>query len=306
MNRSQLHGLIAAAVTPLRDNGSLDLDRVAPITDQLIESGVSGLYVCGSTGEGMSLSTDERKGVAKAYVDAADGRVPLIVHIGHNSLTEARRLSAHASDIGADIISATCPSYFKVSSVDNLIDCMAEIAGGAPELPFYYYHIPALTGSQIDIVEFLRRGGERIENMVGLKYTTSMLHEFQSCRAVDNGRFDVVWGCDEMLLGALATGATAAIGSTYNIAAPLYLRIMDAFEHGDLKTARELQARSVAMVNVLAADVFHAALKEVMGMLGMPVGRCRLPIGALSQQQIESLRHELASIGFFDWCGHEP
>ena len=304
MNQSRLHGLIAAAVTPLRDDGTVDLDRIAPVTEQLIDSGVNGLYVCGSTGEGMSLTSGERKEVAKAYVDAADGRVPIIVQIGHNSLAEGRELAAHAAEIGADLISATCPSYLKVATVDNLIDCMATLADGAPELPFYYYHIPALTGSQIDVVKFLERGGDRITNLAGLKYTNTLLHEFQRCREVQSGRLDVVWGCDEMLLAALATGATAAIGSTYNIAAPLYQKIIDAFEHGDLQTARQYQSKSVAMVGVLAADVFHAALKEAMGMLGMPVGRCRLPIASLNNQQIETLRHDLVAIGFFDWCGH--
>lgn len=305
MDQSRLHGLIAAAVTPLRDDGVVDLDRVGSVTDQLIDSGVSGLYVCGSTGEGVSLTIEERKNVARAYVDAVDGRVPVIVQVGHDSLAEARGLAGHAAEIGADVISATCPSYFKVSSVENLMECMAAIASGAPELPFYYYHIPALTGSEIDIVEFLNQG-ERISNLAGLKYTKPTLHEFQSCLSADHGRFDVVWGCDEMLLGALATGAQAAIGSTYNIAAPLYQKIIEVFEHGDLETARQLQLKSVEMIRVLAADAFHAAVKEVMGMLGMPVGQTRLPLGRLSPAQVETLRHELVAIGFFDWCGHEP
>ncbi len=305
MNRFRLHGLIAAAVTPMGDDGSIDLERIGPMTEQLIDSGVSGLYVCGSTGEGVSLTIAERKDVAAAYVDAAGGQVPVIVQVGHNSLSEARGLAGHAAEIGADVVSATCPSYFKITSADNLVACMHEIAGAAPSLPFYYYHIPAITGSQIDMIEFLRQG-RRIENLAGLKYTTPLLHEFQSCLALEDRRFDVVWGTDEMLLGALATGAQAAIGSTYNIAAPLYQRIIDTFEHGDLETSRQLQMQSIEMVRLLAREEFMAALKEVMGMLGMPVGRTRPPIRPLSDQQIESLRHDLAAIGFFEWCGHEP
>ena len=305
MNRSKLHGLIAATVTPFAPGGALDLDQIAPITDRLIDSGVSGLYVCGSTGEGMSLSTTERKQVAAAFVDAADGRVPVIVQVGHNSLREAQDLASHAGEVGADVISATCPSYFKVASTDGLIDCMRQIVATAGELPFYYYHIPALTGSQIDIVDFLRRGSEAIPNLVGLKYTDTLLHEFQSCQSVHDGNLDIVWGCDEMLLGALATGATAAIGSTYNVAAALYTQIVHAFEHGDLELARELQRRSVAMVEAMAAVAFHPALKETMAMLGMPCGGCRLPLGTLTADQVDALRHALTEIDFFQWCGHE-
>ncbi len=207
MIHSPLRGMIAATFSPFKEDGSLDLDRVGPMTDRLIDSGIAGLYVCGSTGEGMSLTTGERQQLTAAFVEAAAKRVPVIVQVGHNSLAEAQALAAHAANVGADIISATCPSYYKVNDVATLVDCMSEVAAGVPELPFYYYHIPSLTGSVIDMVEFLRRGGERIPNLKGLKYTDTKLHEYLSCLRLDGGRFDVVWGCDEMLLGALATGA---------------------------------------------------------------------------------------------------
>lgn len=301
MKLNRLTGLIAATYTPLNDDGSLRLDQVGPMVEHLLESGVTGLYVCGSTGEGMSLSGEERRAVAEAYVKAASGRVPVIVQVGHNSLVEARQLAEHAQDIGADVVSATCPSYFKVADVTSLVDCMSEVAGGAPGLPFYYYHIPILTGSTLNVVDFLRRGGDSITNLAGLKYTDTKLHEFQQCVELDDGRFDVVWGCDEMLLGAVATGSRGAIGSTYNIAAPLYRRVVDAFEGNDLPEARRLQSLSVSMIDTLNHFPFHAAMKAVLGMNGFNVGRCRLPQGRLSESDISTLRTELQSIGFFEW-----
>lgn len=297
----RLDGLIAATYTPLDDSGDVAPALVGPMVDHLLQNGISGLYVCGSTGEGLSLSGDERKVIAKAYVQAVDQRVPVIIQVGHNSLVEAKQLAAHAQAIGADVISATCPSYFRVSDVANLVDCMAEVAAGAPELPFYYYHIPALTGARLDMVEFLTRGSERIPNLAGLKYTDTALHEFQQCLELDDGRFDVVWGCDEMLLGAWATGARAAIGSTYNIAAPLYQGIIDAFSNGDLSEARRLQAQSVAMIRTIAAYPFHPAMKEVLHALGLNVGHCRLPQQTLSPQDSGSLRENLKALGFFKW-----
>lgn len=274
---------------------------VPAMVEHLLSSGVTGLYVCGSTGEGMSLSGDDRRRVAEAYVTATAGRVPVIIQVGHNSLHEARDLAAHAQKIGADVISATCPSYFKVTTVTGLVDSMAELASGAPELPFYYYHIPTLTGSKIDMVEFLGQAGEQIGNLVGLKYTESTLHEFQECMGLQNGRFDVVWGFDEMLLGALATGAAAAIGSTYNIAAPLYRKLIDAFQAGEIKEARRLQALSISMIRILCQFPFHPAMKAVLAMKGLDVGGCRLPQGSLSEEQTNSLKTSLTSIGFFDW-----
>lgn len=300
MNAKRLTGLIAATYTPLGPDGQLRLEQVPQMVEHLLSSGVSGLYVCGSTGEGMSLTSDERRKVAESYVQAADRRVPVIIQVGHNSVADARQLAAHAREIGADAISATCPSYFKVQTVELLVDCMREIAGGAPDLPFYYYHIPALTGSAIDIVRFMTLSGQQIPNLCGLKYTDAKLHEFQQCLRLENQRFDVVWGCDEMLLGALASGSTAAIGSTYNIAAPLYLQIIEAFEAGDWDEARALQNQAIELINALGTFPFHSAMKAVLAMLGYDFGTCRLPQRALRSDEKIRLRELLESVGFFE------
>lgn len=249
----------------------------------------------------MSLSGEERKRVAEAFVEAANGRVPVIVQVGHNSLCEAAALAAHAEKIGADIISATCPSYFKVATVPALVDSMATIAGAAPNLPFYYYHIPMLTDSALDMVEFMSMGSKQIKNLVGLKYTSAKLHEFMEVVALQDNRFDVVWGFDEMLVGALASGTKAAIGSTYNVAAPLYRRIVAAFDSGDIAKARSLQLLSISMIRILNKFPFHSAMKAVLAMKGFELGGCRLPQGSLTQTDCETLRKQLDAIGFFDW-----
>lgn len=300
MNAQRLTGLIAATYTPLGADGQLRLQQVPQMVEHLLGSGVSGLYVCGSTGEGMSLTSEERRKTAEAYVHATDGRVPVIIQVGHNSVAEARQLAAHAQAIGADAVSATCPSYFKVQTAELLVDCMREIAGGAPDLPFYYYHIPALTGSAIDILRFMTLGGQQIPNLFGLKYTDTKLHEFQQCLQLENQRFNVVWGCDEMLLGALASGSTGAIGSTYNIAAPLYLQIIEAFEAGDWVEARALQNQAIEMINAIGTFPFHSAMKAILGMLGYDFGTCRLPQRALSADETIRLRQLLEKVGFFE------
>ncbi|MFK7736118.1 MAG: dihydrodipicolinate synthase family protein [Pirellulaceae bacterium] len=304
MDSPRLTGLVAATYTPLTEDGSVNVQLVKPLVEYLLAQKIQGLYVCGSTGEGMSLSSDERKQVAEAYVHATEGRVPVIVQVGHNSLVEARSLAAHAQEIGADTISATCPSYFKVASTDSLVACMAEIAAAAPELPFYYYHIPLLTGSAIDMASFLGLASERIPSLVGLKYTDTKLFEFQECinfRNAAHRSMDILWGCDEMLLGALATGARGAIGSTYNIAAPLYSRLIDAFSSGDVAKARELQALSIQMIRTIGKYPFHPAMKAILSMRGFEVGGCRLPQGGLSDEEVKGLRADLEAIGFFEW-----
>lgn len=294
-------GLIAATYTPMADDGSIDLDPIAPMAERLIADGVSGFYVCGSTGEGMSLTTEERKSVAEAFVKAAAGRVPVIVQVGHNSILEARDLAAHAASVGVDVVSATAPSYFKVTDAQLLVQSMAQVASGAPDLPFYYYHIPVLTGATVDMVEFLRLAEARIANLRGLKFTSPDLAEYLACVSHDGGKYDVLWGCDEMMLGALATGARGAVGSTFNIAAPLYRDLIDAFDAGDMQRARMLQQRSVDMIRVLARRPFHPSMKAVLRMLGMPCGRCRLPHPQLTETQIMQTRDDLTELGFFEW-----
>jgi N-acetylneuraminate lyase len=297
----RLSGLIPATYTPMRRDGAIDLDGIAPLTEQLLEDGVTGLYVCGSTGEGVSLSVPERKQVAEAFVAATNGRVPVIVHVGHDSLAEAAGLAAHAANIGADVLSAMPPCYFPIRDADTLVECCAAIAAAAPELPFYYYHIPVMTGVAVDMLDFLRLAGDRIPSFAGLKYTASTIHEYQECVALDGGRFDVLYGHDELLLPALAVGARGAVGSTFNVAAPLYQRIIEAYQSGDIDTARSEQLRAVTMIRVLLQFPFHPATKAVMAMIGRPCGDCRPPLAALSDEQRARLREALSAIGFFTW-----
>ena len=207
---------------------------------------MDGLYVCGSTGEGVSLTSHERQQVAEAFVEAAGGEMPVVVQVGHNSLAESRALAAHAASIGASAISANAPSYFKVTDVDTLVRCMQFVASGAADLPFYYYHIPHLTGAQVDMLDFLQLGSQEIPNLVGIKFTSPMLHEYRACLGYAEGQFDILWGSDEMLLSALAMGATGAVGSTYNVAGPSYQKLIECFRAGDIAGAQRTKTAATS------------------------------------------------------------
>jgi N-acetylneuraminate lyase len=300
---NRLTGLVAATFTPMRPDGSLNLSMTKPIVDHLVHSGASGLYVCGSTGEGPLLTTEERKETAAAYVEAATGRLATVVQVGHSSVVEARQLAAHAQQIGAQAVSAVAPYYFKPGSVAVLVDCLAEIAGGAPNLPFYYYHIPLLTGVSLDMVELLQLAPAKIPTFAGIKYTAATTDEFQTLVAFEDGRFDILFGRDEMLLSGLAAGAQGAVGSTYNFAAPLYRRLITAFQNSDIGEAQRCQARAVAMIRVIVNRYrFHAGLKAAMGLIGVDCGPNRLPNVPLTPQEAANLRSELDALGFFEWA----
>ena len=127
----RLEGLVAAVHTPMKADGSINPDQIGPVVGHMLDHRISGLYVLGSTGEGVSMTAEERREVAAEYVSAAAGRLPVIIQVGHNSVAQARNLAAHAQKIGADAISAVPPTYFKPADVDVLVDCLAEITADA-------------------------------------------------------------------------------------------------------------------------------------------------------------------------------
>lgn len=223
----------------------------------------------------------------------------MFVHVGHSSISEARSLAAHASEAGADAIAAVAAFYFKPSSVSSLVNSMADIASAAPELPFYYYHMPAITGVSVDVVEFLKQGAQKIPTLRGIKYTANTLHEFQRCLHYAGENFDILFGYDELLLPALAVGAHGAVGSTYSFAAPMYLKIIKLFQEGKLIEAEKWQYRCVQMIGALA--MFHPipTQKAILKMMGKDLGGCRLPLPNLNASEIEEVQSYLEGVNFF-------
>lgn len=298
----KLGGLIAAPYTPFDSSGDLNLSVVERQAGSLVESGVKGAFICGTTGEGLSLTTEERMQVARRWTEVCRG-LPLkvIVHVGHNSQREAIALARNAGEVGASAIAALPPFFFKPGSVDQLVEFMRPVAAAGGGLPFYYYQIPSMTGVSIPAFDFLQAAAERIPQLRGVKFTHGDLMDYQRCLRVGDGRYDVAWGVDEMLLGALAVGAKSAVGSTYNYAAPLYVRMMNAFHKQDLETARKCAGHSVEMIAVLLKHGVLRTGKATMAMLGIDCGPTRSPVSPLSAEEVAIVRQSYERIGFFDW-----
>ncbi|MBA2666942.1 MAG: dihydrodipicolinate synthase family protein [Trueperaceae bacterium] len=288
-------GLIAATFTPMHDDGRLWLERIGDVVDHLVDRGIDGLYVCGSTGEGPLLSGAERRAVAEAYVRAARGRLPVIVQVGHTSLVEASELAAHAQAVGADAISATPPTYFKPAGLDGVVDAMAIVAAGAPELPFFYYHIPSMTGVPVDVSALMPRAAERVPTLAGVKFSAPTTHEFAT---LDLERFQVLFGADEMLLAGILAGAHGAVGSTYNLIPAPYRAAMAALEQGDLVAARAHQRLATRIVMRLVRDRPIPFLKAAMALTGLGVGPTRAPLTAPTAAEFAALREDLDAAGY--------
>ena len=298
-------GLVAATHTPFHPDGSLNLSVVETQAAHLLANGVKRAFIDGTTGESHSLSLAERHALAERWMEVTkESDLKVIVHVGANCLRDVRDLAAQAQSLGAEAISALAPSYFKPRDIASLVACCAEIAAAAPELPFFFYDIPGFTGVSLSMPQFLDEAADRIPNLAGIKFTNPDGMMFQQClhhRAPDGNAFSILWGNDECLLAGLALGATGAVGSTYNFAAPIYHRILSAFAANDFGSARAEQMCSVKLIARLASIGYMGAAKAVMGMLGVPVGPARLPHANPDTAQHAALRKDLEAMGFFDW-----
>ncbi|MGI5869105.1 MAG: dihydrodipicolinate synthase family protein [Kiritimatiellia bacterium] len=298
----KLTGLIAAPNAPMHGDGTLDLDVIPAYAAHLRREGVSGVFVNGTTGESLSLSPEERVSLAEAWAKVCDDDLKLVVHVGDNALPVSRQLAAHAQQVGAVAIGAMPPSFFRPASVAAVMDWCAAVAEAAPTLPFYYYHIPSMTGVSIRLVDLLSLAG-RMPTFAGAKFTFEDLMDYQMAVRAEDGRYDVLFGRDEMLLSSLACGATGAVGSTYNYMAPACLRIIEAYGRGDMDAAREWQSRSHDLVRVLQKSPNGVACgKAILNLRGIDVGPCRSPLPIYGRDDLEQLRASLEAIGFFEWC----
>lgn len=297
MNR--LKGLVAATYTPFDQKGNLKLDLIGNYVEYLIRSGMTAIYACGTTGEGFSMTIDERKAVMETYVQAVAGRIPVIAQVGANSLGDCCELAAHAESVGVTHISANAPSYFRIENSKILADYMTEIASAAPKSPFYYYHIPRFTGVSLDMTVFLSFMENQCPQFAGVKYTDLAAFVFQEAVEYGNRKYDILWGCDEMLLSALVIGARGGVGSTYTLIPEVYRNLMAAWEANDLASAQQYQLQSWMFVKTLLRHGhIIATQKAVMKMIGFDFGPSRLPITPLDSSTETQLRKELTELGF--------
>jgi N-acetylneuraminate lyase len=297
-----LTGLIAAPYTAFHPDGSLNLALIEKQAASLLVNDVSGAFVCGTTGEGVSLTIQERMQVAQRWQEVAGADLRVIVHVGHTCLAECRALAGHAQKIGAAGVGCLAPFFFKPGNAADLAAFCADVAAAAPALPFYYYQIPSMTGVSIPAADFLRAAAPQIPNLAGVKFTHENLMDFAECVRLEDERYDIVFGRDEILLAGLSLGARGAIGSTYNFLAPAFNELLAVFVDDDLPAAQEQQAEINAVISIFVRYGGLVAGKAMMKMIGLDCGPVRLPLRPLSEQRQAKLQSELEQVFFFDLC----
>lgn len=300
----KLIGLINAPFTPFYKDGEVNYEPIAAYADMLVKNGLKGVFINGSSGEGYMLTEEERMMLAERWMEVAPENFKVIVHVGSTCVRSSSRLAEHAQKIGAWGIGAMAPPFPKVNRVEELAKYCEKIACAAPELPFYFYHIPAFNGAYLSMVAFLEAVDGRIPNFAGIKYTYESLYEYNQCRLYKNGKFDMLHGQDETILPCLAMGgAQGGIGGTTNYSGCNLVGIIDAWNAGDLEKARELQNFSQEVINVICH--FRGNIvggKRIMKLIGLDLGDNRIPFQNMTDEEEIRMKAELNAIHFFDRC----
>ncbi len=300
MLNKKIEGLIAAPFTPFDEQGELNLNLIPAYYDTLKKNKITGAFICGSTGEGVSLTFQEKVATLKAWtaLTKGDDDFALMMFLGGTNVKEGQELARIAEQEGADAISFTSPYYFKPANIKQLAKCCQEIASAAPNTAFYYYHIPVLTGGNFNMIDLLQEIDEQIPTFKGIKYTHEDFMDFLSCINFKDRKYDMLWGRDENMLSSLILGSKGAVGSTYNYAAPLYLELMDAYENSQFENANALQQKSIDMIRLLGKYGGIATGKAYMKLIGLDCGTFRLPIANMTEEQFALFQADVADLGF--------
>lgn len=297
-------GLIDAPFTPFYENGEVNYEPIEAYAKMLQKNGLKGVFINGSSGEGYMLTDEERMRLAERWVSVVPDGFKVIVHVGSCCLKSSRILAEHAAKIGAWGIGSMAPPFPKIGRIEELVKYVEQIAAVAPELPFYYYHIPAFNGAYLSMVELLKAVDGRVSNFAGIKYTYESMYEYNQCRLYGEGKYDMLHGQDETLLPCLAMGgAQGGIGGTTNYNGRELVGIIEAWKAGDIELARERQNFSQEVINVICRYRGNiVAGKRIMKLIGFDLGKNRVPFQNMTEEEEITMKTELDAIGFFERC----
>lgn len=285
-------GVWPALVTPSSTDQSINIPVLKKLVSYLINKGVDGFYVGGTTGEGIFMSAADRKALVEAVQSENNGRVPIIVHAGAVAAGDAVDLARHARDHGAVGISSILPPLY--NSSDSLQAYFERLAGAVPDIAF----MPYLLNPTINTVDLLKRL-LHIPNLAGTKYTGPNLYEFRALIDMGSTDWTMFSGMDEQAVYALMMGATGNVGSTLNFMPGVYKAIQTAVSAGRFAEAQDLQIKANRVTTAMIAVGFNGALKEVLStILGESCGDPRLPGLPLSDAARRTLHESLAQTDF--------
>jgi N-acetylneuraminate lyase len=287
---------MVAPLTPFTQDGEVNFDAIGPLARLMLSRGAEAFYLCGGTGEGMSMRTADRMTLVAEWVAALPEGTPAIVHVGSTSLRESRQLAEHAATLKVAGISSLAPPFPNARDLPGLVRHLAAIAAAAPDLPFYYYHNSDGPGPRVRGIDFLHQASSAIPSLCGLKFTHEDLMDLSQCLRFQDGRYSIFYGRDQMLLGAIAVGARCGVGGTYNVLSPLVVHLMDAFDAGRLDEARVWNDLLVDAIDVFRRSGGLSAVKAMMSRFEVDCGPMQLPLPTLTAAEAARVADELERV----------
>lgn len=273
-----LKRIYSALVLPANPDESVNYDALRRLVELQLSDGIEGFYCCGSSGEGLLLTLEERQKIVETVVDEVQGRVPVIAHIGTVRTADVITLAKHAEACGCAAISMIPPYYYKFT-MDEICGYYEDVIAAVPDMPVILYNIPQFTG-----VEFSKQNAARLldnPNIVGIKHTSNNLYSLERMATAYPEKL-IINGFDEQFLAALSVGATATISTTANLFAPLFVALRRAYREQRMDDARALQRQLNDRVEALLAASIFPATKYGCTLRGVDCGPCRRPFAPLS------------------------
>lgn len=287
VKHTELEKIYSALIVPMNDDQSINYENLSRIVKLEMQDGVEGFYVCGSSGEALLLTTEERKKVLETVLAAAEGKVPVIAHVGTIRTADAIELAQHARDCGANAISMIPPYYYNFS-MDEILSYYEDILHAVPGIPGIIYNIPQFTG-----VEFTKENAGRLlenPNIIGVKHTSKNLYGMERIHHAYEDKV-IFNGFDEQFLGALGMGASSMISTTVNLFMPLFYKVRENFLKGDMKAALEAQKAINHRIEVTCSIGIFNAVKYGWTLRGVDCGSCRSPFKPLTPAQKEIMKN---------------
>ncbi|MBN2012786.1 dihydrodipicolinate synthase family protein [candidate division KSB1 bacterium] len=288
--------LIPAVFTPMSPNGDINLSVIKSYAQHLYKNGMSTIFVNGTTGESLFLTVEERRLIMEEWSRVSPPEMQFITHVGHNCIKSAKELAKHAQQLNVHAISAMTPIFLKPATDDDLIDFLLEIAMEAPDTPFYFYYIPSMSHYYLNMLEFLEKAIKRIPTLVGVKYTSEDLMEYRKCVVKFGDKLNILFGRDELLLHGLMLGAKGAVGTNYNFIGPLFLKIVAAYQAGQIEKARLIADKTTAFANIFVSSGFLSIGKPYMNEFGVDCGTVRLPLKTISDERYNKFLQDIAAL----------
>lgn len=291
--RGRFGDLITAMATPFDAAGKLDLTHARKLAVWLVEHSSEGLVLAGSTGEGPTLTDEEKISLWAEVVDAVKGKASVIANTGTYDTAHSIHLTKEASRVGVDAALVVTP-YYNRPPQSGLIAHFTAVAEATP-LPNILYDIPIRTGRKIEHETLLRLA--RVDNIVGVKDAAGDVQATARLVAEAPGDFQIYSGNDGDTLPWLAVGAVGVIAVASHVVGPQFAQMIAAFKSGDVATATKIHLELLPIFDAMGMTTNPIPVKAALNLSGHSVGEPRLPLVAATDEEVEKLRGVLSKAG---------